>query len=181
MERTELIWGMAVTRFYQGLVAAALGGDQQATNLFEQALALARKAGGYFFLAHLLINLGSRALYHGDYEGAASLYTESLPLFQDLNDLTGVGGALAGLGNVAWLQGDHDQALKLHQESLANFKDSREGSSIAFCLACLAGGVQPPDGFRGLVERHNERLDLPPEDWSKEMIADAVQRSGTAV
>ncbi len=145
------------------------------------ALALARKAGGQFFLAYFLVNLGSRAVHHGDYGQAASLYTESLPLFQDLNDLTGVGCALAGLGTVAWLQGDNDQAMRLHGESLANFRDSREGSAIAFCLSCLAGGVYPAEGLRSLAERHNERLDLAPEEWSKEVIADAVHRSGTAV
>ncbi len=90
------------------------------------------------------------------------------------------GAVRVGLGNVAWLQYDHEQALRLHQESLANFKDSREGSTIAFCLTCLAGGVYPPDGLQRLVERHNERLDLPLEEWSKLVIADAAQRAGTA-
>ncbi|MCH8186721.1 MAG: tetratricopeptide repeat protein [Chloroflexi bacterium] len=181
LESSELTWGMATARFWQGLVAAAMGDDQQATTLFEQSVALARKAGGHFFLAYFVVNLGSRALYHGDYEQAASLYTESLHLFHELNDLTGVGGALAGLGTVAWLQGDHEEALRLHEEALNNFRDSREGSSIAFCLTCLAGGVYPAEGLQKLVERHNERLDLPPEDWSKEVIAEAVHRSGTAV
>ncbi len=180
LERTELTWGMALARLYQGLMAAALGDAQQATTLFEQALALARKAGGQFFLAYFLVNLGSRAVHHGDYGQAASLYAESLPLFRELNDLTGAGCALAGLGTLAWLQGDHYQALKLHQERLASFKDSRQGSAIAFCLTCLAGGVYPPEGLQGVAERHNERLDLPPAEWSKEIIAEAVQRSGQA-
>ena len=82
---------------------------------------------------------------------------------------------------MAWLQGHHEQALKLHQESLANFRDSREGSSIGFCLECQAGGVRPDGGLPMLVERHNERLDLPPEEWSREIIAEAVQRSAPAV
>ena len=34
MERTELTWGMAPARFWQGLVAEALGDEQQATTLF---------------------------------------------------------------------------------------------------------------------------------------------------
>ena len=102
-------------------------------------------------------------------------------MFHALDDLTGVACALTGLGNVAWLQGDHERALKLHQESLANFRDSREGSSIGFSLECQAGGVRPPGGVQELVQRHNERLDLPLEDWSKEVIAEAVQRSRTAV
>ena len=82
---------------------------------------------------------------------------------------------------MAWLQGDHEEALRLHKEALNKFRDSREGSSIAFCLTCMAGGVYPAGGLQELVERHNERLDLPPEEWSKEIIAEAVQRSGTVV
>ena len=61
-----------------------------------------------------------------------------------------------------------------------NFRDSREGSTIAYCLECLAGGVRPSGGLRELVVRHNERLDLPPEVWSKEVIAEAVQRAAAA-
>ena len=181
MERDELAWGMATVRFWQGIVAEALGDDQQATTLFEHSVAFARKAGGHFFLAYFPVNLGSRALYDGDYEQAASLYTEVLPLFRELNDLTGVGGALTGLGTVAWLQGDHEEALRLHKEALYNFRESRQGSSIAFYLSCLAGGVYPPDGLQGLVKRHNECLDLTPEEWSKEVIADAVHHLRTAV
>ena len=172
---------MAVPHWFQGSAAVSRGDNQHVTALFEQALALAREAGGHFFRAYILVTLGGRALDQGDYERAASLYTESLPLFQDINDLTGVGCALAGLGTVAWLQGDHEQALRLHHESLANFRDSREGSAIGFCLECQAGGVRPRGGLQEIVERHNERLDLPPEEWSKEVIAEAVHRSGTAV
>jgi hypothetical protein len=32
-----------------------------------------------------------------------------------------------------------------------------------------------------MVEGHNERLDLPPEVWSKQIIAEALDRSGTGV
>ena len=170
-----------VTHWFQGSAAASRGDNQLATDLFERGMAFTRRVGGQWFIAYDLVTLGGRALDHGDYERAASLYEESLPLFQDLNDITGIACTLAGLGNVAWLQGDHERALKLHQENLANFRDSREGSSIAFCLECLAGGVRPPGGLPMLVERHNERLDLPPEEWSKSVIDEVLHRSGTAV
>ena len=172
---------MAQAQRHQGSAAASHGDNQDATDLFEQGLALARKAGGQWVTAYLLLTLGARALDAAEYEKAVSHYIESLPLFRDINDVTGIACTLAGLGTVAWLQGDHERALRLHQESLANFRDSREGSSIAFCLECLSGGVRPGGGLRMMVERHNERLDLPAEAWAKEVIAEAVQRSGTVV
>ena len=181
IEHTPVMDGfMAFTYRFQGSAAAARGDNQHATALFEQALALTRNAGGQWFMAYVLLTLGARALDEAEYDKAVPHYRESLPLFRELNDLTGVACALAELGNVAWLRGDHEQALRLHQESLASFKDSREGSSIAYCLECQAGGVRPPGGLQSLVERHNERLDLPPEDWSKEVIAEVVHRTGTA-
>jgi len=172
---------IAIIDRFQGSAAASRGDNQHANDLFEQALALVRKAGGQWFIAYFLLTLGARALDEAEYDKATSHYNESLPLFRDTNDVTGIACALAGLGTVAWLQGDQERALRLHHESLANFRDSREGSSIGFCLECQAGGVRPPSGLQKLVERHNERLDLPPEEWSKEVIADAVRRSGTAV
>ena len=171
----------AVIHWFQGSAAAAREDNQHANALFEQALALARKAGGQWFVAYLLLTLGARALDETEYDKATSHYNESLPLFRDTNDVTGIACTLAGLGTVAWLQGDHERALRLHHESLANFRDSREGSAIGFCLECEAGGVRPPGGLQKLVERHNERLDLPPEEWSKEIIAEVVHRSGTAI
>ena len=180
LERTDHTADMASARFVQGSVAGSRGDDHQATVLLEQALALARELGGHWGMAYLIVALGGRALDQADYDRAQSLYEESLPLFRNLNDITGVACALTGLGNVAWLQGDQEKALELHSESLAMFRDSREGSSIAFCLSCLAGDVRPSDGLLGLVERHNQRLDLSPEVWSKSIIADTLHRAGTA-
>lgn len=171
---------MAIALRVQGSAAVSRGNDQDATDVFERSLASARKAGGQWFIAYLLLSLGARALDEAEYDKASSLYTESLPLFRDTNDVTGIACALTGLGNVAWLQGDHEGALSLHEEALAKFRDSREGSAIAFCLECLTGGVRPPGGLQELVERHNERLDLPPEVWSKEVIAETLHRAGKA-
>ena len=172
---------MAMTYRFLGSAAASRGDNQHANHLFEQSLALTRRAGGRWIEAYALLTLGAHALDQAEYDKAAARCGESLPLFRELNDLTGVACALAELGTVAWLQGDHGEAHRLHQESLANFSDSREGSSFGFCLECQAGGIRPSGGLQELVERHNERLDLSPEDWSKEIIADAVHRSGTAV
>ena len=172
---------IAMTYRFQGSAAAFSGDNQRANALFEQALALARKVGSQWTVAYVLLTLGARALDEAEYDKAVSHYRESLPLFRELDDLTGIACALGEMGNVAWLQGDHEQALRLHQESLASFRDSREGSSIGFCLECQAGGVRPPGGLQKLVERHNDRLDLPLEEWSKSMIDDVNHRSRASI
>ena len=64
---------------------------------------------------------------------------------------------------------------------MTNFWDSREGSSIGYCLESLAGEVRPADGLNVLVERHNARLDLPLEEWSREINAEVTQRFGMNV
>ena len=132
-------------------------------------------------ISYFLLTLGVRALDQGDYEKAESYYNESLPIFRDINDVTGIACATAGLGTMAWLQGNHERARSLHQDSLAYFKDSRLGSTIGFCLEAQAGGVRPPGGLQELIDRHNDRLDLSPEEWSKEVIAEVLQRASKAV
>jgi predicted ATPase len=182
VERTPMMDILTVfTRSHQGSVAATQGRRQHATEFFEQGLVLARKTGSLWVTAYLLLTLGARAVDEAEYEKAVSYYDESLPMFHENDDLTGIACAHAGLGIVASLQDDHKRALALHQESLANFRDSREGSSIGYCLDKLAGGGCPAGGLPMLVERHNARLDLPLEEWSKEIIAEAAQRSGLDV
>ncbi|MDP7586401.1 MAG: hypothetical protein FI737_00715 [SAR202 cluster bacterium] len=53
-------------------------------------------------------------------------------------------------------------------------------STIAFCLEANAGSVRRSGGLQELIDLHNERLDLPTEEWSKQVIADAAQRAGAA-
>lgn len=180
VEDTPMMDSMAgLIRYFLGSAAASHGDNQQADSLMEQGLVSARKAGGQWLISYMLLTLGARALDQGDYEKAESYYNESLPLFHDVNDLTGVACTVAGLGTMAWLQGDHEQALSLHRDSLTNFRDSRLGSTIGFCLEAQAGGVRPAGGLQELIDRHNERLDLPAEEWSQAMISDAVERSST--
>ncbi len=176
LERRGFASGLAWASMIHGWATGTQGRDERATALFERGLAYARRAGGHFNLAYLLVTLGGRALHTAQYERAESHYRESLPLFRDNDDLTGTACALCGLGNTAWLQGKFERAFKLYEESLANFRDSREGSSIAFCLVCLAGGVHPREGLQRLVQRHNERLDLPPDVWARSVIADTLDR-----
>lgn len=164
-----------------GAAVATHGDDQRTTEMFKQGLVSARMSGNQWATAYLLLSLGTRSADEAEYEKAKSYYDESLPLFREIDDVTGIACVFAGLGNVAWLQGDHEQALEQHRGSLMNFRNSREGSSIGFCLESLAGGVRPAGGLNELVERHNERLDSPVEEWSKEIIAEAAQRSGVAI
>ena len=87
---------MAQSRRHQGSAAASHGDNQHATDLFEQGLALARKAGGQWVTGYLLLTIGARALDEAEYEKAVSHCSESLHLFRDINDVTGIACTLAG-------------------------------------------------------------------------------------
>ena len=65
--------------------------------------------------------------------------------------------------------------------TIANRPRKHQGRAKALRLCVTEALRSPPGGLQELVERHNKRLDLPPEVWSKEVIAEAVQRAGTAV
>ncbi|MAF39283.1 MAG: hypothetical protein CL696_10515 [Chloroflexi bacterium] len=53
-------------------------------------------------------------------------------------------------------------------------------STIPFCLEANAGSVRRTGGVQELIDRHDERLDLPTEEWSKQVIADEAQRAVAA-
>ena len=135
----------AVTHWFQGSAAASRGDNQRATDLIEQSLALARNAGGQWFIAYLLLTLGARALHEAEYDKALSHYSESLPMFRDINDVTGIACTLAGLGTVAWLQGDHERALRLHEEALTS-EIPAKGQPSAFALSAKRAVFVPPAG-----------------------------------
>ena len=102
VEHTPMMDGLvARTNRHQGSAAASSGDNQQASALFEQALALAREVGSQWIVAYALLTLGARALDEAEYEKAVSYYSDCLPLFRDINDVTGIACTLAGLGTVA--------------------------------------------------------------------------------
>jgi hypothetical protein len=63
--------------------------------------------------------LGSVAVFEGDYERAVSLYEESAALFRSAGDKMRLASVLGNLGTVANTQGDYERGRPLIEEALA--------------------------------------------------------------
>jgi ATP/maltotriose-dependent transcriptional regulator MalT len=85
-----------------------------------------------------LINLGSVALYEGDYDRAEAMLDESLALSREGGYREGVGWALNQLGVVAYRRGDLQRSERLLEESLAVHKDLGDMGRVASVLEALA-------------------------------------------
>ena len=99
---------------------------------------MTRASGDTSGVLSSLINLGSVALYDGDYDRAETMLDESLALSREGGYREGVGWALNQLGVVAYRRGDLERAERLLRESLAVHKDLGDMWRVASVLEALA-------------------------------------------
>ncbi len=126
----------------RGVFCIRLGLHQQASELLEQGLALARELDAKQDIAFALEKLGLNDFETGEYAEAQRLLEESLELSRELQDKRAVGRSLALLGNIASARGDNRAARERYQESLEVRRElgDRNGTWILLCnLGAIAG------------------------------------------
>jgi tetratricopeptide (TPR) repeat protein len=101
-----------------GVIASEHGDLQQAKDLYQEGLTLARETGDRSLLGILLSDLGYVAYLQGDFTQAQALYQESLSLARELGDKSLVAQSLSNLGYIMFLQGNLAQAGAFVEESL---------------------------------------------------------------
>lgn len=104
----------------------------------REALDMGRASGDARVVLSCLINLGSAALYAGDYDWAEATLEESLVLSKEGSYREGTGWSLNQLGTLAYRRGDHERAERLLRESLAVHKDLGDMWRAASVLEALA-------------------------------------------
>jgi predicted ATPase/class 3 adenylate cyclase len=107
----------------------------QATEVFEESLALSREMSDSWWLASSLSNLAAVSGFRGDSERATELYEESMDLFRELGDKQNLAYCLSNLAMVVYSEGDLGRAAKLTEESVALQRElgTRGGVSLALC------------------------------------------------
>ncbi len=123
--------------------ARAVGQYQQATSLFEDALARHRvlgdrgsaSSGG---LGNSLYELALVLREQGDFGRAAELFEECRQLHRELGDREGIAQGLMGLGDIARDQGDAAGARRYTEQSLGLARDLGMQWAIGFSLNNLA-------------------------------------------
>jgi predicted ATPase/class 3 adenylate cyclase len=109
----------------------------QATELYEESLALSREMSDTWWLANSLSNLASVSGFRGDSEKATELYEQSMDLFREQGAKQNLAYCLNNLAMVVCAQGQGDlgRAAQLTEESVALQRElgTRGGVSMGLC------------------------------------------------
>ena len=128
---------------------------------------MTRASGDTAGVLSSLINLGSVALYEGNYDRAESMLEESLAISREGGYREGVGWALNQLGMVAYHRGNLERAELSLRESLAVHKDLGDMGRVASVLEALAETASARKQFGlsarlfGAAERLRETVGAP--------------------
>jgi ATP/maltotriose-dependent transcriptional regulator MalT len=130
---------VAITFIHLGNVELGLGHPEQARELHDGALAIARSVGDSWLVTFALNNLGEVARTQGQYDLARKYYEECQALLNDTGDTGDVARFVHSLGYIAQHEGDHVLAEAQFKQSLRMFRRVGNQRGIAECLAGLAG------------------------------------------
>jgi predicted ATPase/class 3 adenylate cyclase len=134
----------------------------QATELFEESLALSREMSDTWWLANSLSNLASVSGFRGDSERATELYEQSMDLFREQGDKQHLAYCLNNLAMVVCSQGQGDlgRAAQLTEESVALQRElgTRGGVSMGLCNLGWIALLQ--DDLGRVADLYRESLSL---------------------
>ncbi len=131
--------GMANVQRLRGNCYSELVVDHpKAVALYEQALALYRKAGLQWGIASVLNNLAGIAFEHSERDKARKLYEESIAIDREAGDPRSSIVPLNNLGDLLVAEGNFDRGRELLLLSLSLGKDLGNARAVAFNLESLA-------------------------------------------
>jgi predicted ATPase/class 3 adenylate cyclase len=132
----------------------------QATELFEESLALSQQMSDTWWLATSLSNLASVSGLRGDSEKATELYEESMDLIREQGDKQNLAYCLNNLAMVVCSQGNLGRAAQLTEDSVALHRElgTRGGVSMGLCNLGWMALLQ--DDLGRAAELYRESLSL---------------------
>jgi non-specific serine/threonine protein kinase len=109
---------------------------QEARNLFDESLSIAREQGDRWTIAWALHGLGRVAYFENDPVGTRALARESLLVAEELGDAWLIAFALHLLGIAAYIEADYATSRQYYERSLAIRRELgyQEGISILLSL-----------------------------------------------
>src|SRR5215208_6886566 len=147
----------------------------QATQLFEESLALSREMSNTWWLANSLSHLAVVSHNRGDYERATELYEESMSLFREQGDKYGLAHCLDSLAMMVYSQGDLVHAEMLTEEAVALLKELGAGGDAAMGLSNLGWMALLQDDLGRATDLYRESLSLSWDTGLNPMIQSALE------
>jgi predicted ATPase/Tfp pilus assembly protein PilF len=111
---------------------------ENATQLFEQSVAIYRKLGNDKAAADLLMNLGLLHSTQGNHDAAQQLFEEARTIYERHSDATGVAGWLCNQSDLALRRCNWKEAEIFAEQSLQRFRQINHRRGIAIALTNLA-------------------------------------------
>jgi predicted ATPase/DNA-binding SARP family transcriptional activator/DNA-binding CsgD family transcriptional regulator len=143
-----------------GWVALDREEHDQASELFEERLALSREMGDTWALATSLSNLALVSHSRGDYERASELYEQSMDFSRMQTDKLTLAGNLINLALVVYSQGDLEQAAQLTEEGVALQRELGARGWVALGLCNLGWMALLQDDLGRAADLYRESLSL---------------------
>lgn len=143
-----------------GWSTAALGDQEEARILFDEALELARANADTRVTAHALHDLGRLANLEGARDRSRALYDASLALARRIDDRHTVALDTFLLGRIALDMGDAAGARRLLEESLTLYRalgDARRVALITADLAALTAASPASEHDNATLEAEGEK------------------------
>jgi predicted ATPase len=144
--------------FDAGQTRCFMGQYDEARQLLEEGLAIAREIGDPLLVANILQPLGLAVLGQGDRSGARGHYEEALDLAHKRGDKREIAAALNALAQLHRVEGSLDSAEPLYEQVIALARDIGDRESIAIGLLNLAmvciGRGESPRTRAMLIEVH---------------------------
>jgi predicted ATPase/DNA-binding SARP family transcriptional activator/DNA-binding CsgD family transcriptional regulator len=132
----------------------------QATQLFEESLALSREMSDTWWLASSLQGLATVSYSRGDSERATELYEQSMDLFREQGDKRGLAISLGNLAMVVYSQGDLGRAAQLTEEAVALLRELGTRGGVSIGLYNLGWMALLQDDLSSAAKLYRESLSL---------------------
>ncbi|MEH2310182.1 MAG: tetratricopeptide repeat protein [Nostoc sp.] len=137
-----------------------LGQYQQAIELLQQSLDIAREIGDRNSEGLSLMNLGNAYNDLGQYQQAIELLQQSLDIAREIGDRNSEGKSLANLGNVHNDLGQYQQAIELLQQSLDIAREIGDRNSEGKSLANLGNAYNDLGQYQQAIDFLHQSLDI---------------------
>ena len=150
----------------------------QATELFEEGLALSREIRDIWWIATSLSNLAVVSYSQGDYERATELYEESMDFLREQGNKHSLAINLNNLAMVVYSQGDLRRAAQLTEEAVVLLRELGSRGDVALGLYNLGWIALLQDDLGKAADLYRESLSLsweigrnPLVQWALEGLA----------
>ena len=143
-----------------GSAAYVRGDHGQATQHYQESLALSREARDERSVASSLLRLGNVSSDQGDHESAKEFYEEGLALSRKLDDQALLASALISVGAEFLLQGDHERGAMLNEEAAELYRASGNTGGLQYTLDNLGWAALMRGDLQQAESLHQESLEL---------------------